>query len=62
MTLAIFTHRDIFAGSPGAFTRVFVPVAIAANALLASRPRPSWWLIAAANLGIIPGIMLLRFW
>ena len=62
VTLAIFTHRDVFAGSPGAFTRVFVPVTIAANALLASRPRPSWWLIAAANLSIIPGIMLLRFW
>jgi hypothetical protein len=61
VVLAIVTHRDVFAGAPGAFTRVFLPVTLAANALLAARPRPAWWLIAAANLGVIPGVMLLWF-
>jgi hypothetical protein len=59
--LAVFTHRDVFAGTPGAFTRVFLPMTLSANALLAARPRPDWGLIVMANLAVIPGIMLLRF-
>jgi hypothetical protein len=61
VVLAIFTHPDVYAGTPGAFTRVFLPVTLAANAILAARSRPAWWLIAAANLGVVPGVMLLWF-
>lgn len=59
VALALVTHRDVWAGTPGAFTRVFLPVTIAANVLLASRPRASWLLVAAANLAVIPGVLLL---
>jgi hypothetical protein len=57
VTLAMFTHRDVFAGAPGAFTRVFLPVTLAANAILAASARPRWILIATANLGAVAGIM-----
>ena len=29
------------------------------NVLLAREPRASWWWIGLANLGVVPGVMLL---
>jgi hypothetical protein len=55
--LALFTHREVYAGSPGAFTRVFLPVTIAANVLLASQRSSSWLWIAGANLAAIPSVL-----
>jgi hypothetical protein len=59
VALALVTHQDVYAGTPGAFTRVFLPVTFAANVLLAGRPRVSWALIVAANLGVVPGVLVL---
>jgi hypothetical protein len=58
LLLALFMHRVVWQGAPGAFTRVVLPLAIGANVLIARLPKPPWWLILSANLGAIPGVML----
>lgn len=51
--LALTAHRVIWDGTPGAFTRVLLPLSVGVNILLgATRPAP-WWLIALANLSVI---------
>jgi hypothetical protein len=56
--LAIVMHPVVWAGYPGAFARVLLPISVGANVLLAQQDRPSWWLIAVMNLGVIPGVMM----
>ena len=58
VALALVTHQDVYAGTPGAFTRVLLPLTIAANVLLAGWPRAPWLLIAGANLGVVPGLLM----
>lgn len=47
----------VWDGSPGAFTRVALPMTVGVNVLLSRQSRAPWWLIAVANLGVIPGVM-----
>jgi hypothetical protein len=56
--LAILMHRVVWEGTPGAFTRVLLPLTVGANVVLARTTRPHWPFIAAANLGLIPGVLL----
>ncbi len=57
LLLGLVAHRVVWEGTPGAFTRVTLPLAAGVNAALASAPRAPWWLIVAANLGVISGLM-----
>jgi hypothetical protein len=59
LVLALLADPVVWAGAPGAYTRVAMPLTMGANILLARDPRASWWWITLANLGIVPGIMLL---
>jgi hypothetical protein len=56
LLLALVMDWMAWQGSPGSFTRVLLPLALAANVVLASRSAP-WWLIVAANLGVIPALI-----
>jgi hypothetical protein len=47
--------------TPGAYLRIALPLAIGANVVLAQRSDPSWPLIVAANLGVLPGIGMLAW-
>ena len=61
LLLGLVAHRVVWAGSPGAFTRVTLPLTIGVNALLALAPRAPWWLILGANLGVVSGLMAFLF-
>jgi len=56
LCLALVAHRVIWNGSPGAITRVILPLAVGVNAALAASPRAPWTLIVAANLGVAAGL------
>jgi hypothetical protein len=58
LIVGLCTHPVVWQGAPGAYTRVLLPLSIGANALLAARPRASWWAIALANLSVVPGVMV----
>ncbi len=58
LLLGLTTHAVVWEGTPGAFTRVLLPLAIGTNVLLAARPRASWAIIVAANLAAIPSALL----
>jgi hypothetical protein len=55
--LALVVKPAVWEGSPGAFTRVALPLTIGANVLM-SREQTPWWVIALANLGVLPGVWL----
>jgi hypothetical protein len=55
--LAIVSHEVVWVGSPGAFTRVLLPLSIGANVVLAQRAG-GWTWLAAANLQLVPGVLL----
>ncbi len=55
--LALVVHQVVWAGSPGAITRVTLPMAVGVNVLLAAEADAPWPLIIAANLGVVSGIM-----
>ena len=55
MSLAL--HPVVWDGSPGAFTRVLLPLAVATNVTMAARGSVPWPMIIAANLDVIPGVM-----
>jgi hypothetical protein len=57
--MSLTMHPVVWQGSPGAFTRVLLPLAVATNVTMAMRPRVPWALIVAANLDVVPGVMLL---
>jgi hypothetical protein len=58
LVLGLLTHAVVWEGTPGAFTRVLLPMTIAANAVLAARKRASWVMIVATNLSALPSIVL----
>jgi glycosyl transferase family 87 len=58
LVLGLVAHVVVWEGTPGAFTRVLLPLAIAANVLLAARPQASWAIIVAANLAAVPAALL----
>lgn len=59
--LALVVHQVVWDGSPGAITRVTLPLAVGVNVILAAAPRAPWWLILSSNLGVVSGIMCLMF-
>lgn len=59
LVLALLAHPVVWDGTPGAYTRVAMPLTMGVNVLLARDPRPSWWWIVLANLGVVPGVVLL---
>jgi hypothetical protein len=59
VVMSLTMHPVVWEGSPGAFTRVLLPLALATNVTMASRPGVRWPLIVAANLDVIPGVMLI---
>ena len=61
MLLALTAHRVVWDGTPGAITRVVLPLTVAVNVLLARQPRASWWLIVAVNLSVVAGLMAFVF-
>jgi hypothetical protein len=61
LLLALVMHQPVWEGDPGAFTRVLLPLTVGTNVLLARRPNTSWWLIALANLGVVPGVLFFFF-
>ena len=61
LLLGLVAHRVVWDGSPGAFTRVTLPLAVGVNALMALAPRAPWWLIIGANLGVGSGLMAFLF-
>ena len=61
LMLGICAHRVVWDGSPGAITRVTLPLTVGVNALLAAGDDVPWWLVVSANLGVIAGVMALAF-
>jgi hypothetical protein len=59
LVLALLAHPVVWQGAPGAYTRVAMPLTMGVNVLLARDPRASWWWIVLANLGVVPGVVLL---
>jgi hypothetical protein len=59
LALALLAHPVVWDGTPGAYTRVAMPLTMGVNILLAREGRASWWWIALANLGVVPGVALL---
>ena len=59
LLLGLFAHRVVWDGTPGAITRVTLPLTVGVNMLLAAHGRAPWWLIVAATLGVICGVMAL---
>jgi hypothetical protein len=57
LLLGLTAHQVVWDGSPGAITRVVLPLTVGVNVLLARQPRASWTLLIAANLGVICGLM-----
>jgi hypothetical protein len=51
--LALTAHRVIWDGTPGAFTRVLLPLSVGVNVLLGGSRTAPWWLIVLANLSIV---------
>lgn len=61
LVLGICAHRVVWDGSPGAITRVTLPLAVGVNALLAANDDAPWWMVVTANLGVVAGVMALGF-
>lgn len=57
LLLGVVAHPVVWEGSPGAITRVTLPLTVGVNALLAASPRAPWALILTANLGVIAGVL-----
>jgi len=55
----LFTHQVVWDGTPGAYTRVALPLTIGVNVLLFREERARWWTIALANLSVVPGVALM---
>lgn len=61
LLLMLTAHRVVWEGTPGAITRVVLPLTVGVNVLLARSPQAPWWLIVTTNLGIVAGIMSFVF-
>lgn len=59
--LTLTAHRVVWDGTPGAITRVVLPLTVGVNVLLARQPRAPWWLIFAVNLSVIASLMAFVF-
>ncbi len=59
LALTLITHQAVWAGTPGAYTRVAMPLMIGVNVLLAREVRAPWWLIGLVNLSVVPGVALM---
>lgn len=59
LVLTLLTHQAVWDGTPGAYTRVAMPLTIAVNVLLSRDAHAPWWLICLANLSVVPGIALM---
>lgn len=57
LLLGLTAHQVVWDGSPGAITRVVLPLTVGVNVLLARQPRAPWALLIAANLGVVVGVM-----
>jgi hypothetical protein len=58
LLLGLTIHQVVWEGTPGAFTRVLLPLTIGTNVLLAARPRASWVIIVTANACAVPAAIL----
>jgi hypothetical protein len=56
--LSLFSHSVVWAGTPGAITRVALPMALGFNVLAR---QSSWPVLALGNLGVIPGVLSFMF-
>lgn len=56
--LGLCTHQAVWAGSPGAITRVALPLTVGFNVLARRAP---WPVIALGNLAVIPGVAAFVF-
>lgn len=61
LLLTLTAHRVVWDGTPGAITRVVLPLTVGVNVLLARQTRAPWWLIIAANLSVVAGVMAFGF-
>lgn len=59
LVLTIATNQAVWDGTPGAYTRVAMPLTLGVNVLLAREEDAPWWLIGLANLSVIPGVALM---
>jgi hypothetical protein len=59
LLLTLMTREAVWDGTPGAYTRVAMPLTLGVNVLLAREDAPPWWVVVLANLGIIPGVALM---
>jgi hypothetical protein len=59
LALALVTDRAVWDGTPGAYTRVLIPLTVGADVVLARSRAPSWLLVGLVNLGVLPGVALL---
>jgi hypothetical protein len=56
--LSLFSHSVVWAGTPGAITRVALPMALGFNVLAR---QSSWPVLVLGNLGVIPGVLSFMF-
>lgn len=56
--LGVMTHPVVWTGSPGAITRVALPLAVGFNVALREAP---WPLLVAGNLTVVPGVWSFLF-
>jgi hypothetical protein len=61
LLVIILAKPAVWDGSPGAFTRVALPMTVGVNVLLARQARAPWWVIGGANLSVIPGMLGMVF-
>ncbi len=61
LLLGLTAHQVVWDGSPGAITRVVLPLTVGVNVLLARQPHAPWALLIAANLGVVVGVMAFVF-
>ncbi len=59
--MAMTTTRPVWEDAPGAFTRVFLPLSVGVNILLARRPNAPWPMLVLTNLGVVSGAILLVY-
>ncbi len=56
--LGVSAHQVVWAGTPGAITRVVLPMTIGFNVLGRNAP---WPVLVVGNLGIVPGVLSFMF-
>ena len=59
LLLTVVTHQAVWEGTPGAYTRVAMPLTIGVNVLLSREEHAPWWIIVLANAAMIPGVALM---